>query len=103
MALVSSLVLPVLSPAVGQSYSVSDALIHGACLFIAGTVLFSLACCYQPCSTTCGVRRSSSSAERPGQGEAEGREGDRPRARGLYLGHCARGGARAALRFDAWA
>ena len=43
MALVSSLVLPVLSPAVGQSYSVGDALIHGACLFIAGTVLFSLA------------------------------------------------------------
>ena len=43
MALVSSLVLPVLSPAVGQSYSVGDALVHGACLFIAGAVLFSLA------------------------------------------------------------
>ena len=36
-----------------------------------------------------------------GQGETEGRDGDRPRAHRLHLGHCARGGARAALRFDA--
>lgn len=43
MALVSSLVLTVLSPAVGETYSLGDALVHGACLFIAGTVLFSLA------------------------------------------------------------
>jgi ABC-type transport system involved in multi-copper enzyme maturation permease subunit len=43
MALVSSLVLTMLSPAVGQTYSLGDALVHGACLFIAGTVLFSLA------------------------------------------------------------
>jgi len=32
-----------LSPAVGQSYSVVTALVHGLCLFVAGTVFFSLA------------------------------------------------------------
>ena len=35
--------MPLLSPAVGQSYGVGDALVHGACLFIAGAVFFSLA------------------------------------------------------------
>jgi ABC-type transport system involved in multi-copper enzyme maturation permease subunit len=43
LALVPLLLLPLLSPAVGQSYRVSDALVHGACLFVAGTVLFTLA------------------------------------------------------------
>ena len=32
-----------LSPAVGQTYGLGDALIHSACLFIAGAVFFSLA------------------------------------------------------------
>jgi hypothetical protein len=43
LALAPSLVLWALSPAIGQTYSVADALIHGSCLFIAGTVFFSLA------------------------------------------------------------
>jgi hypothetical protein len=44
LAVVPSLVIPVLSPAIGQTYGIGDALIHGACLFIAGAVFFSLAC-----------------------------------------------------------
>jgi ABC-type transport system involved in multi-copper enzyme maturation permease subunit len=42
LALVPSVLVVLLSPAVGQSYSLADALVHGVCLFIAGTVLFSL-------------------------------------------------------------
>ena len=37
------LLLPLLSPAVGQTYGVGDALAHGVCLFMAGAVVFSLA------------------------------------------------------------
>jgi ABC-type transport system involved in multi-copper enzyme maturation permease subunit len=40
---VSTLVLPLLSPAIGQRYSLADAAVHGACAFIVGTVFFSLA------------------------------------------------------------
>ena len=43
ITLVSSLVIPLLSPIVGERYSLSSALVHGACLFAAGTVFFSLA------------------------------------------------------------
>jgi hypothetical protein len=43
LALVPPLLLPVLSPAVGETYGIGDALAHGACLFIAGAVVFSLA------------------------------------------------------------
>jgi hypothetical protein len=43
VALVPSLFIPLLSPAVGESYSVASALVHGACLFVAGTLFFSLA------------------------------------------------------------
>jgi hypothetical protein len=43
LALVPSLLLPVLSPMVGQTYGIGDALIHSACMFIAGAVFFSLA------------------------------------------------------------
>lgn len=43
LALVPSLLLPALSPAIGRSYPVADAVIHSACLFIAGSVFFSLA------------------------------------------------------------
>lgn len=42
LAVVPSLVLPLLSPAIGQAYSIFDALVHGLCVFIAGSVLFSL-------------------------------------------------------------
>ena len=44
LAFVPVLLLPLISPAVGQRFGVSDALAHGACLFVAGAVLFSMAC-----------------------------------------------------------
>jgi hypothetical protein len=44
LAFVPLLLLPLLSPAVGQGYGIGDALIHGACLFVAAAVLFSMAC-----------------------------------------------------------
>ncbi len=43
LALVPSILIPVLSPAVGQSYSLADVLAHTACAFVAGTVFFHLA------------------------------------------------------------
>jgi hypothetical protein len=43
LAFVPSLLLPILSATIGQTYGIADALIHGACLFIGGTVFFSLA------------------------------------------------------------
>jgi len=43
IALVSSLVFPMVSPAVGQSYGVGSALVHGLCWFAAGSVFFSIA------------------------------------------------------------
>jgi hypothetical protein len=43
LAVVPVLLLPVLSPAVGETYGIGDALVHGACSFIAGAVVFSLA------------------------------------------------------------
>ncbi len=43
LAVVPSLVIPLLAPAIGQSYSVGSALIHSACLFVAVSVFFSLA------------------------------------------------------------
>ena len=42
LAFVPSLLLPVLSPAIGETYGLGDALVHSACLFIAGAVFFSL-------------------------------------------------------------
>ncbi len=43
LALVPSLLIPLLSPAIGESYSIGSALAHGVCLFLAGGVFFSLA------------------------------------------------------------
>ena len=43
IAIVPSLVLPLLAPSIGQSYSVIDVLAHGVCLFIVGSVFFGLA------------------------------------------------------------
>ncbi len=43
LALVPSLLIPLFSPAVGQSYGVGNALVHGSCLFVAGAAFFSLA------------------------------------------------------------
>jgi ABC-2 type transport system permease protein len=42
LAIVPPLVLPLLSPAVGETYSFADALVHGVCMLIAGSTLFSL-------------------------------------------------------------
>jgi ABC-2 type transport system permease protein len=43
LAMVPPLLLPVLSPAIGQSYAFSDALAHGFALFAGGAVLFGIA------------------------------------------------------------
>jgi hypothetical protein len=43
LGFVPPLLLPILSPVVGQTYGIGDAIVHGACLSIAGAVLFSLA------------------------------------------------------------
>jgi hypothetical protein len=43
LAVVPPLLLPLLSPAVGQTFGVGDALVHSVCLFAAGAVFFSVA------------------------------------------------------------
>jgi hypothetical protein len=43
LAFIPSLALPVLSPLVGQSYGLADALVHASCIFVGGSVFFSLA------------------------------------------------------------
>jgi hypothetical protein len=43
LALVPSLLIPLLAPAVGESYSVTDALVYGALTFVRGSVYFALA------------------------------------------------------------
>jgi hypothetical protein len=43
LAIVPSLLFPLLSPAIGQTYGLADAVVHGACLFLAGATFFSLA------------------------------------------------------------
>jgi ABC-type transport system involved in multi-copper enzyme maturation permease subunit len=43
LALVPSLIVVALSPAIDQSYGVADALVHSACIIVAGSVFFSLA------------------------------------------------------------
>ena len=43
LAFAPSLILVALSPAIDQSYGVGDALVHSACLVVAGSVFFSLA------------------------------------------------------------
>jgi hypothetical protein len=43
LAFVPSLLIPLLSPAIGESYSLGAVLVHGVCVFAGGTVFFSLA------------------------------------------------------------
>jgi hypothetical protein len=43
LALVPSLLIPLLAPAVGESYSVTDALVHGGLIFVLGSVSLALA------------------------------------------------------------
>jgi len=42
LAMVPMLLVPLLSPVVGETYSLTDALVYGSCMFIAGSTLFSL-------------------------------------------------------------
>ena len=49
LALVPALLIPVLSPAIGESYSLAGALAHGVCLFVAGAVFYSLAVLLSTC------------------------------------------------------
>lgn len=42
LALVPSLLISLVSPAIGQAYGVADALVHGACVFAGGAMFFSL-------------------------------------------------------------
>jgi hypothetical protein len=63
MTLVPVLLLPLLSPGVGERYSPIDALAHGACLFVAAATFFSLALLlstvftdlWRPLLIACGV------------------------------------------------
>ena len=41
LALVGTLLLPILSPLVGENYAIGDALVHALCLFIASSMLFA--------------------------------------------------------------
>jgi hypothetical protein len=41
--LAPSLIVPLLSPGIGQTYAVGDAVAHALCLFVAGAAFFSLA------------------------------------------------------------
>jgi ABC-2 type transport system permease protein len=43
LALVPSLLIPLMSPAIGERYPVADVLVHGICLTIAGSAWFVLA------------------------------------------------------------
>ncbi|HYS52366.1 MAG TPA: hypothetical protein VER58_01215 [Thermoanaerobaculia bacterium] len=43
LAFVPSLLIPMLSPAIRESYGVGNALVHSVCLFVAASVFFSLA------------------------------------------------------------
>lgn len=43
IVVVSSLVIPLMSPAIGQQYSLGDALVHSVCAFAGGAAFFSFA------------------------------------------------------------
>jgi hypothetical protein len=43
LTLVPSLLIPLLAPVVGESYSVTEALVHGALIFVLGSVFFAVA------------------------------------------------------------
>jgi hypothetical protein len=43
LAIVPFLIIPVLSPAIAQHYSLRDVAVHAMCLFVAGSVFFSIA------------------------------------------------------------
>jgi hypothetical protein len=63
LAFIPPLAVTLLSPAVGGTYGIGDALVHGACAFVAATVLFSAASLlstvftdiWRPALIVCGV------------------------------------------------
>jgi hypothetical protein len=63
MTVIPVILLPLLSPGVGEHYSLVDALVHGACLFVAAATFFSLALLlstvftdlWRPLLIACGV------------------------------------------------
>jgi hypothetical protein len=63
LAFTPTIALPLLSPVVGTTYGVGDALVHGTCAFVAATVLFSAASLlstvfadvWRPALIVCGV------------------------------------------------
>ncbi len=63
LAFAPSLVIPLLSPAVGESYSVAAALVHALCMFVGGACVFSFALLmsttftdvWRPALVTCAV------------------------------------------------
>lgn len=63
LAIGASLLIPILSPAVGQSYRLADAFVHGACVFGGAAVFYGVACwlstvfadTWRPLLFTCGV------------------------------------------------
>jgi len=63
LAIVPALLIPVLSPGVGQRYALTDAFAHAVCLFSAAAMFFSLAMLlstlftdlWRPLLITCGV------------------------------------------------
>ena len=63
LAFTPTIALPLLSPVIGTTYGVGDALVHGTCAFVAATVLFSAASLlstvfadvWRPALIVCGV------------------------------------------------
>jgi ABC-type transport system involved in multi-copper enzyme maturation permease subunit len=63
LAFVPSLIIPLFSPAIGQSYSLGDALVYSFCTFVAGSAFYCLALLlstvfndlWRPLLLTCGV------------------------------------------------
>src|SRR5436305_1629220 len=43
IACLPTLLIPILSPGIGESYGLGNALLHGACVFVATSVFFSIA------------------------------------------------------------
>jgi len=78
LAVVPALLLPLLSPSVGQSYSPAEALAHGVCLFAAAATFFSLALLlstvftdlWRPLLIACGVAIALSLYEAALRGQA---------------------------------
>lgn len=78
MTVIPVILLPLLSPGVGEHYSLVDALVHGGCLFVAAATFFSLALLlstvftdlWRPLLIACGVAVALSLYEAVLRGQA---------------------------------